>query len=415
MNDRIFVSIAAYRDPELSRTVRDLFARAAEPHKLTVGVFDQSETRAKLPEKPRGARIHYAHCHPSESRGACWARSRVQSQMGSEGYYLQLDAHTCFKPGWDRIVRKEFSACCAAHPILTSYLPGYEWKRGRAKTDGAKAMPMQFSHFDDDGIIVYGLFLYPSEKPDAPQPGRFFSGHFAFARRDFVERVPYDPELYFFGEESTLAARAYTNGFELFHPSRVIAWHHYERKGKPRHWNADPKLGVEEGAWIPMYRQGVEKYRKIFCLMPHIAPRDGLGTKRSLADYEAWAGVDHYWQLAHSRTKSLQPPPAAFSPDWTIAEGLLKAYRLQVKLPRLATLERRPVALVYIVIIDATPRDGAAMRCTAAEYVELQKKSWEVLVRYRKTPLRIVVWPYLENDEWGNKYEARLKLDSVAA
>jgi Glycosyltransferase (GlcNAc) len=39
--DRIFVSIAAYRDSECSHTIRDLFDKARFPHRLFVGVLWQ--------------------------------------------------------------------------------------------------------------------------------------------------------------------------------------------------------------------------------------------------------------------------------------------------------------------------------------------------------------------------------------
>ena len=45
--------------------------------------------------------------------------------------------------------------------------------------------------------------------------------------------VPYDPTLYFLGEEITLAVRAYTHGYDLFHPSETIVWHEYTRNGRP--------------------------------------------------------------------------------------------------------------------------------------------------------------------------------------
>jgi hypothetical protein len=409
VNDRIFVSIASYRDAELARTVRDLFARAARPEKISVAVLDQNECRSALPERPRGAKIIYEQIHPADSRGACWARARLQAKLGSEGYFLQIDSHHVFKRGWDRLLFEQFAACPSAHPVLTAYLPPYELQRGRPKFNAAASTPMHFSHFDHDGVIIYRAYSYAEEPILPPQPARFFSGHFAFARRDFVERVPYDPELYFYGEESTLAARAFTHGYDLYHPGRTIAWHHYIRQGRPRHWDPEAKGGLSGGAWVPLQRSGVQKYRRIFCMLPHVSSKDGLGTRRPLAEYEAWAGVDHYWQLTHRHTTALQPPPAACALDWTVSEGLLKRSFLHVKLPRLASVDRREARQVHVAILDASPRDGAAIRCTPAEYAALQKTGWTVQARYRSEPLKLVVWPLLRS-EWGNKHEVELDL-----
>ena len=406
--DRIFVSIAAYRDAELARTVRDLFSHAARPHALTVAILEQSEETMPSPERPRGARLILDHCHPAESLGACWARAQLQRRFDGEDYFLQLDSHHLFQPGWDAILLEQFAACPAERPVLSAYLPPYELRRGRPRKNGAASTAMHFSHFDNDGVIIYRSYSYEREMPGPPMPARFFSGHFAFARREFVEGVPYDPELYFYGEESSMAARAFTNGFELFHPGRTIAWHHYVREGKPRHWDDHPSSGKAGGSWIEMQRRGLGKYRRIFCLLPHVSPRDGLGTRRTLAEYEAWAGVDHYRQLTHPATAARQPPPSAASPAWVVEEGFLKQAELKIALPKLKSVDRRACSEVHVAIIDASPRDCAAHRFSPAKYAALQKTGWRVPVRYRTLPLRLVVWPLIGRTCWGNKFETHL-------
>ena len=409
MKDRIFVSIAAYRDAELARTVRDLFSHAARPQALTVAILDQSEEAVPLPKPPRGTRLILDRCHPSESLGACWARAQLQRRFDGEDYFLQLDSHHLFKPGWDAILLAQFAACPASRPVLTGYLPPYELHRGRPRKNGAAATPMYFSHFDDDGVIIYRSYCYDREDAAPPAPARFFSGHFAFARREFVECVPYDPELYFYGEESSMAARAFTHGFDLFHPGRTIAWHHYVRQGKPRHWEDHPH-GKEPGSsWIEMQRRGLAKYRRIFCLLPHVSRRDGLGTHRSLAEYEAWAGVDHYRQLTHPATANRQPPPSSASRAWAVEEGLLGQAELKIALPKLKSVDARACSEVHVAVIDASPRDGVAFRFSPAEYAALQKSGWSVTVRYRTLPLRLVVWPLIGRTCWGNQFESHLE------
>jgi hypothetical protein len=47
----------------------------------------------------------------------------------------------------------------------------------------------------------------------APQPSAFFSAHFVFVRSAWLRDVPYDPQMYFDGEEDSLALRSWTNGW----------------------------------------------------------------------------------------------------------------------------------------------------------------------------------------------------------
>jgi len=77
---RIFVRIAAYRDPECEWTVRDVFRKAAEPERVFVGVCWQYQPR----EDPPSFRLHGRHQQvrvmrvPARSgRGPCWARHQT--------------------------------------------------------------------------------------------------------------------------------------------------------------------------------------------------------------------------------------------------------------------------------------------------------------------------------------------------
>ena len=58
-----------------------------------------------------------------------------------------------------------------------------------------------------------------------------------------VEKVPYDPNLYFEGEETTMALRLFTNGFDIFHIPRIPLFHCYtdytNEAKRPMHWNEE--------------------------------------------------------------------------------------------------------------------------------------------------------------------------------
>ena len=57
--------------------------------------------------------------------------------------------------------------------------------------------------FDAYGILkLRGIsrFHLPEEQPDRPIPGAFIAGGFLFGPGSIVSEVPYDPELYFYGE-----------------------------------------------------------------------------------------------------------------------------------------------------------------------------------------------------------------------
>ena len=60
--------------------------------------------------------------------------------------------------------------------------------------------------------------------PDSSTPGksRLLAAGLVFARGAFLREVPMDPQVYFQGEEVSLAIRAYTHGYNLYHPTENV-------------------------------------------------------------------------------------------------------------------------------------------------------------------------------------------------
>jgi hypothetical protein len=112
-------------------------------------------------------------------------------------------------------------------PLLTAYIPSYD----PSNDPGARIhvpWKLSFDRFSPEGVC----FTIPESIDDykdrtEPMPSRFFSAHFCFTLGIFAEEVKHDPQFYFHGEEISLAVRAYTHGYDLFHPHKVVAWHEY--------------------------------------------------------------------------------------------------------------------------------------------------------------------------------------------
>ena len=76
----IFIQIAAYRDPDLPATLRNLIERALEPERLHFGIFlqlkpDDPAEWSHFPEHPH---ITVERVDAAVSQGACGARSQAQ-------------------------------------------------------------------------------------------------------------------------------------------------------------------------------------------------------------------------------------------------------------------------------------------------------------------------------------------------
>ena len=320
MAERIFVQMAAYRDPQLLPTLADCLASAADPSRLRFGICWQRDETESLEPYASDPRFRIIDVDYRRSRGTCWARNRIQQLYDGEEYTIQLDSHHRFAEGWDDqciSMLRELQRGGSAKPILTSYAPPYFPEEIPERRDRVP-LYLRFLAFSLDGPVeVRPESMDDFETLPGPVPARFFSAHFAFSLGRLCHEVPHDPKLYFFGEEPTLAVRAFTHGYDLFHPNKTLVWHHYGRDGAPKHW-------ADHAQWTFHDLRSLQRVRQLLRIDGTPCETDfgsfGLGTERSLRDFAVYSGF-HYGLRGvsdHALRNALPPEPdvRADDPDW---------------------------------------------------------------------------------------------------
>ena len=214
MISTIFVQIAAYRDPDLPATLHNLIERAAKPERLRFGICLQLAAddpphwrTSAFPDHPQLEVIRF---DAAESRGACWARRQAQGVYGGEDFLLQIDSHMRAVEHWDELLLKTWKECSDERAVTSVYPNGFQ-QPCRVQTSTLPVMGA--AGFDTNGILkLRGIsrFQLPEEQPDRPIPGAFIAGGFLFGPGSIVSDVPYDPDLYFYGEEIAMSARLLT-------------------------------------------------------------------------------------------------------------------------------------------------------------------------------------------------------------
>jgi hypothetical protein len=177
-------------------------------------------------------------------------------------------------------------------------------------------MQVVFQAFSPDGIPQLRPGAFPQQrKGKLPLRARFVSAGFLFAQGRFVEEVPYDPELYFMGEESALTVRAYTHGYDFFHPTETIIWHDYLRSDAKKHWGDHTDTAVVSNHWSQLDERSKNKVQRLLWGEP--VESYGLGAARTLEEYEAYAGLSFRLRKAQQYTvRAEEPPNPAASADW---------------------------------------------------------------------------------------------------
>jgi hypothetical protein len=309
---RIFVSVASYRDSELVPTVLDALAKAQHPERLRFGVCWQHGDDEEVTPLLDHPQIDIMDVDWRDSQGACWARSKCMGMFDGEDFFVQIDSHHRFVPHWDSKALAALERAPGDKPVLTTYPPVYQL----GSEPDPNASPLQLLHyeFDDHGIPRVRPSEIPGWRIMQPRPfrARFLAAGFIFASGSFPVDVPYNPELYFHGEEIDLTVRGFTRGYDFFHPTELLLWHNYGGSYRRKHWEDHYRGGPTVG-WAGRDRLSKAMIRNLL-LRGTVGPQ-GLGTVRTLTEYCAYAGVDFAARTATQETlKGVEPQPYAPAP-----------------------------------------------------------------------------------------------------
>lgn len=428
----IFISIASYRDIQLVPTVEDLLAKADDPSRLRFGIcWQHGDEQPSLPfrDNPR-FRILDVPWH--QSRGACWARAGIMKLWHGEQWFLQTDSHCRFRHGWDTRLIRMMAETGSPKPILSTYANGFTpsvvnpaGPASRTKEiggtkeilDGAPNL-MALDDFADD--------VFPKLKPLAipgfgartrPMAARFLAAGFLFAPGSFVEEVPYDPELYFFGEEISMTVRAFTSGYDLFHPVETVAWHDYVRSYATRHWDDHAAAKTVEAGTAPAWGELDQRSRqKVRALLTGASEgnsptRFGLGNVRTLEEYEAYAGISFQHRKVQDYTRlALEPPNPPAPADWPdrIYTWLV---RIIFNTAALSPCAFDPSGFWMVTVLDEDGREIRRHDFSKDELRVFTSKDPRIVlvceIRSGIIPRGWTVWPYSRERGWGRRFEGR--------
>jgi hypothetical protein len=418
----IFISIAAYRDPQLTPTVLDCIAKAANPRRLRFGVCWQRGEEEERPPFFGQTGFRFVEVDWRQSRGACWARAEAMKLWRQEAWFLQVDSHCRFAAGWDEKLLRAAKSTGSQKPILGSYATPFTPGGAEVLRPGPLRVALQA--FGPDGIPQ----LRPAgfrRNPPAGQPvrARFLSAGFLFTVGDFVREVPYDPDLYFMGEEIAMTVRAFTHGYDLFHPAETIVWHDYLRLDARKHWSdhgdscgsepSPPQFPESLGpSWSELDSISRRKVQRLLQNEPLGA--FGLGSRRSLAEYEAYAGLSFSQRKAQRYTiQGDEPPNPPAAPDW--AQSMYPwIVKVGIEPSQLPAAARREPAVWYLTIQDAEGRELCQLDLPAERLLQLQCKGQEapiVLIGEffsDSIPAAWTLWPLSRAGGWLGPVSGRL-------
>lgn len=410
-NENIFIQIAAYRDPELLPTIKDCLANADKPENLRFCIAWQhadEDTWDTLDEYKDDDRFSILDIPYAKSKGTCWARNLIQQYWNGEAYTLQLDSHHRFVKGWDTLLIgmvKDLQKAGHKKPLLTAYVTSYN-PQTYPEGSGHGPWHLLFDRFTPQGAMFFIPGLVPDwENRTLPYPSRFYSAHFAFTLGQFCKEVPHDPNYLFHGEEISIAARAYTWGYDLFAPHRVAVYHEYSRSHRARKsWDDLPQ-------WTQWDIESHARHRRLLNIDGEgVEGEDfgeyGFGTVRTLTDYEAYAGVRFVDRSVQESTLQHKTPPNPTD------EPYLRVFKHCIDVP----FQWVPHDDYDFWAVAFEDGDGKEIYRHDADINEIKQmksdpdgycKLWRIF-NATAQPRRWVVWPHSQSHGWCERITGTL-------
>ena len=408
---KIFVQIASYRDPQLIHTLRDMIANAKRPKNLRFGIARQFHPEDKfdeLTEFEKDKRFRILNIPHEESKGVCWARNLTQQLYDGEEYTMQIDSHMRFAPNWDdEMIKmvKQLQKKGHKKPLLTGYVSSFDPDNDPA---GRVQEPwrMVFDRFIPEGAVFFLPETIPGWK-DLKEPitARFYSAHYAFTVGAFSTEVQHNPEYYFHGEEISIAARAYTWGYDLFHPHKVLIWHEYTRKGRTKQW-------------VDKNNKSHLTNRKLFGMdgevqEGHDGPY-GFGTERTLRDYEKYSGLLFENRAVQQYTLDKNYPPNPYNykteEDWKKDFAQVFKHCIDVNYASVPEKDYDFWVIAFHGSDDSTLFRKDADKSEISRMMNDPDKYCKIWREFQTTqkPTYWVVWPHSESKGWCDRLTGNL-------
>ncbi len=411
-NEKIFIQIASYRDPQLVPTIKDCIQNAKNPENLVFSIAWQHSPEDEwdnLDEFKDDSRFKILDIDYKDSQGACWARNQLQQQYDGEGYTLQLDSHHRFIENWDEELIgmvKQLQKKGHKKPLLTGYVSSFD-PDNDPELRIKEPWKMNFDRFIPEGAV----FFLPATIDDfrertEPVPARFYSAHFCFTLGEFSVEVPHDPEYYFHGEEISIAVRAFTHGYDLFHPHKVVVWHEYTRKGRKKQWDDDP-------VWVTRNNNCHKRNRKLFEMDGDVKDIDfgvyDFGKERTLEDYERYSGLCFKKRAVKRYTLdiNLAPNPPLYGEEFDASFLSIFKHCIDIGYQQVPHNDYTFWAVAFedengneIYRSDADKDEIIRMKNDPDGYC----KVWREFQTERK-PYKWIIWPHSESAGWCERME----------
>jgi hypothetical protein len=286
----VFIQIASFHDYELEKTILDAIEKSSKENELFFGIHSvfHKSNNVCIPE------LDNVRCLISKAPaniGIGQGRALAHSLYEDEDYYLQIDSHSRFAAGWDKLLIEDilyYKDQGINKPALTAYPAQYRYVDGKEVLE-ENPHPQNIildneKHFKEKyrpinvGVAPRGIYQ------------KSVSGGFIFTEKPFINVN----KNIAFAEEFNVAMCLYTNGYDLIMPRTMPIFHQYSGpvKGEPEAYNRK-HVWYDETYSQKLFRiQEAGDEENKFIIQNKAVGKYWLGTERTLDEFAKYAGLN---------------------------------------------------------------------------------------------------------------------------
>jgi len=289
--EKIFVSIACFMDIDIVNTIEDCLKQAKHPERIIFGICYQydptDEDCLQIYNNNKQFRIN--RIHYNESKGPTYARGIIYNMFKDEDYYFQIDCHTRFFKNWDTKVIACLNECKKRNnKAILSYYPFDT----NTKTVNKKSIAI--CDTSKIGVISEKLGIRTGSKlvllKRCPKKNLDISAAMLFFDKNAYNDVVFDDTLYHgyhFEEQTLLAIRYWTSGYDIFTPSNHIILTEYKTNRKRLKIQPFLNIKMKQNSFDLTCHRLKLKYNSKF----KNYNKSLLGNERSVEDYFKMIGI----------------------------------------------------------------------------------------------------------------------------
>jgi [Skp1-protein]-hydroxyproline N-acetylglucosaminyltransferase len=304
MLNKIFISLACYRDPEIIPTIRDAYNKAQNKHLIVFGIYAQmapTDNKIDLSFIEDKEQIRLLIRDNTKARGPSYARYIIYNKLyKDEIYYLQIDSHTRFVENWDTELIAMHSKL-SANSVISTYPKGYQLNHDIILAKSDRMNILKFKKIKD-GIPIFNTISIPQE--DKPKRNYFWAAGYSFCYGAIFKIIPFDPHLknLFWGEEFLMSLRFFTNNIKIYSPNRHIIYTLWTRNYRHTFWELKEKMNgkFETYGFLSFLRlcsianffpYNFRFFEKLEPKFKDEIEKYGIGNKKSVEDFYNRIGI----------------------------------------------------------------------------------------------------------------------------